>query len=277
MGLKEVLSKMKIVEIEPDLTVADPLSDTPVAPVPRPGSAAAGFPAAGSPAVRPSGPPNDIRDLLAGLPPPKEIDEKALPVKAAAGGAEIPDFAAVFKAAGITDPPHGYSAYKVLEILSSPEFANLDSKAKAAALSGFLKMNPTGPVPITDVVQDAVRRDQALDKFEDFLRGKLKARTEQIEKENRDLQAEIDALALRNREKMETNRKALAAEEERFARWQVTKRIEERKLFDAVAPFVETNPITTGSSGSTGEPKAASASKAPVSSRPDRPEPESPA
>jgi len=279
MGLKEVLSKMKIVEIEPDLTVADPLSPTPVAPSPRPGSAA-GTPPTGSPAARLSGPPNDIRDLLAGLPPPKEIDEKALPVKAAAGGAEIPDFAAVFKAAGITDPPHGYSAYKVLEILSSPEFANLDSKAKAAALSGFLKMNPTGPVPITDVVQDAVRRDQALDKFEDFLRGKLKARTEQIEKENRDLQAEIDALALRNREKMETNRKALAAEEERFARWQVTKRIEERKLFDAVAPFVETNPITTGSagsSGSTGEPKAASASKAPVSSRPDRPEPESPA
>jgi hypothetical protein len=265
---------MKIVEIEPDLTVADPLPETAGAPAPR-----FSFDAQAPPKAAPSGPPNDIRDLLASLPPPKEIDEKALPVKAAEGGAEIPDFAAVFKAAGITDPPHGYSAYKVLEILSSPEFANLDSKAKAAALSGFLKMNPTGPVPITDVVQDAVRRDQALDKFEDFLRGKLKTRTEQIEKDNRDLQAEIDALALRNREKMETNRKALAAEEERFARWQVTKRIEERKLFDAVAPFVETNPISTGStgSGSSGEPKAAPAAKAPVSSRPDRPEPESPA
>jgi hypothetical protein len=229
MGLREVLSKMKIVEMEPEAPspfVPDPVLSAP--PPPRPG--------------------NDIRDLLGTMPPPREIDEKALPVEAAEGGAEIPDFAAVFKAAGISDPAHGYSAYKVLEILSSPEFANLDSKAKAAALSGFLKMNPTGPVPIGDVVQDAVRRDQALDKFEDFLRTKLKRRTEQIEKDNRDLQSEIDALAMRNRERMDINRKALAAEEERFARWQVTKRIEERKLFDAVAPFVETNPISTGSS-----------------------------
>ena len=134
----------------------------------------------------------------------------------------------------------------MLEILSSLEFANLDSRAKAAALAGFLKMNPSGPVPISDVVQDAVRRDQALDKFEDFLRTKLKARAEQIEKENHDLQAEIDALATKNREAMEANRKTLAAEEERLARWQVRKRIEERRLFDAVSPFVETNPITTG-------------------------------
>ena len=236
MGLKEVLSKMRIVEMEPDPAGSGSLSSS--AP-----AAERGIP----------GPPTDIRELLGSIPPPKEIDEASLAAAApgsgegeAGGSDEIPDFSAVFSAAGIGDPPHGYTAYKVLEILSSPEFANLDSKAKAAALSGFLKMNPTGPVPIADVVQDAVRRDQALDKFEDFLRTKLKARTEQIEQENRDLQAEIDALAMRNREKMETNRRALAEEEGRFARWQITKRVEERKLFDAVSPFVETNPISTG-------------------------------
>lgn len=270
MGLKEVLSRMKIVEMEPDPTGVDSPSKTAGGPAPR-----FSFDAPAPPKGAPSGPPNDIRDLLGSMPPPREIDEKALPVEPAEGGAEIPDFAAVFRSAGISDPPHGYSAYKVLEILSSPEFANLDSKAKAAALSGFLKMNPTGPVPITDVVQDAVRRDQALDKFEDFLRTKLKARTEQIEKENRDLQAEIDALALRNRDRMDANRKTLAAEEERFARWQVIKRIEERKLFDAVAPFVETNPITTGSAG--GGARSSEPSGPPAPSVPSVPDDESPA
>lgn len=256
MGLKEVLSKMKIVEMESEEGAAAPPKAAAM-PGATPGKAGVPVPAhLGLPGLPKSpgspgslGPPQDIRDLLGTLPPPREIDEKALPPETAEGGGEIPDFNAVFKAAGISDPAHGYSAYKVLEILSSPEFANLDSKAKAAALSGFLKMSPTGPVPIADVVQDAVRRDQALDKFEDFLRTKLKARTEQMEKENRDLQAEIDALAQRNRERMEANRKALAAEEERFARWQITKRIEERRLFDAVAPFVETNPISTGTGG----------------------------
>lgn len=250
MGLKEVLSKMKIVEMadEPPPSVLD---------VPA-------RPAAGGTAPGPGkmpGQPTDIRDLLGTIPPPREIDEKVLVreqekalEKAGAagagegsgGGGDIPDFDAVYRAAGITDPPHGYTAYKVLEILNSSDLANLDSRAKAAALAGFLKMNPAGPVPITDVVQDAVRRDQALDKFEEFLRGKLRTRTDQIEEENRRLQAEIDELARRNREKMDANRKELGSEEERFARWQVTKRIEERKLFDAVAPFVEANPISTG-------------------------------
>ena len=243
MGLREVLSKMKIVEIEPELGVPKP-------------------PPAGS---APIGQPTDIRELLGTLAPPPEIDERAFASAAGAsspaeggGGAagvgnigeiagmDIPDFLAIYRAAGIQDPVHGYTAHKVLEILSSSDFANLDSRAKAAALTGFLRMNPTGPVPIADVVQDAVRRDQALDRFEDFLRTKLKARSEEKEKENARLQAEIDELVRRNREAMDANRRALEDEEARLARWQLTKKAEERRLFEAVSPFVETNPITTG-------------------------------
>lgn len=260
MGLKEVLSKMKIVEMEPEEPSFSIPPASSASPVPRSAPSLGPSGSLGSP--RPSAPssaglPQDIRELLGTIPPPREIDEKVLaeaapPVEEGAGdesgspSAAIPDFAAIYKAAGIQDPAHGYTAHKVLEILSSTHFANLDSKAKAAALSGFLKMNPTGPVPITDVVQDAVRRDQALDKFEDFLRTKLKARTEQVEKENARLQAEIDDLVQRNRERMDANRRELEGEESNLVRWQVSKRAEERSLFDAVAPFVEANPITTG-------------------------------
>lgn len=250
MGLKEVLSKMKIVEIEPSTT---PGLQMPSA-LPS-GLKPGGMPPGGMPKFTPPpGKPTDIRDLLGSLEPPPEIDEKALAAATAtddgaegeSGGPDIPDFPAIYKAAKIEDPAHGYTASKVLEILSSSHLANLDSKAKAAALAGFLQMNPTGPVPITDVVQDAVRRDQALDKFEDFLRTKLKARTEQMEKENARLQAEIDELVRRNREKMDANRRDLEKEEARLSQWQLTKKAEERRLFDAVSPFVEANPITTG-------------------------------
>jgi hypothetical protein len=252
MGLREVLSKMKIVEISPD----EGLIETPMK-----GSA----PSSG----RAAGQPMDIRELLGTLPPAPEIDEKALAAAAesagtgdasssgSVGGMDIPDFMAIYKAAGIQDPLHGYTAHKVLEILSSSDLANLDSRAKAAALAGFLRMNPTGPVPIADIVQDAVRRDQALDRFEDFLRTKLKARTEEIEKENARLQQEIDELVRRNREKMDGNRRAIESEEARLAQWQLTKKAEERRLFEAVAPFVETNPITTGASAAgTAQPAA---------------------
>ncbi len=254
MGLKEVLSKMKIVEMDPEPGLAAPLE------MPSSGAAPGGMSSYGP---RPSGQPTDIRELLGTLPPPPEIDEKALPEPAPGAEGEIPDFAAIYKAAGITAPPHGYTSHKVLEILQSSDFANLDSRAKAAALAGFLKMNPAGPVPIGDVIQDAVRRDQALDRFEEFLRGKLAAAPRRPRSDNARLQAEIDELVQRNREKMDTNRRALETEEAQLAQWQVAKRIEERRLFDAVSPFVESNPITTGAAGASSAP-APSAQSSPT-------------
>jgi hypothetical protein len=237
MGLKEVLSRMKIVELE-----------STVGPGPAPTASTA------APGAK-TGATADVAQILGSLPAPPEIDERVLP--ADGGAAELPDFPAIYRAAGIADPPHGYTAYKVLEILSSAEFAHLEPRAKAAALSGFLKMNPAGPVPIADVVQDAVRRDQALDKFEELLRAKLAARSSEVERENAALQAEIDALARRNREHMEANRRALDEERARLAGWQARKRIEERKLSDAVGPFVEANPITV-------EPPVAEPARPPV-------------
>jgi hypothetical protein len=237
MGLKEVLSKMKIVELTPEETA----------------DAAASI-ASGPP---PPGAPTDIRDLLGTMPEPPAIDERKLAEAGDNESDEIPDFAAIFRAAGVNDPAHGYSAYKVLEIFASPGFSALDTRARAAALTGFLNMNPTGPVPVTDIVQDAVRRDQALDKFEEFLRRKLAERSEQIDKDNAQLQAEIDEVIRRNREKIEANRIALETEQARISRWQVIKRAEERKLFDAVNPFVEKNPISTADAPRPASPPAA--------------------
>jgi hypothetical protein len=240
MGLREVLSKMKIVELDADEVAA--------AVPPPAGPSAPGFKApaaAGSPTGRSTG-SVDIDALLGTLPEAPAIDERKLAAASPSGSDdEVPDFPAIYKAAGVTDPPHGYSAYKVLEIFSSPGFATLDLRSKAAALTGFLNMNPSGPVPITDIVQDAVRRDQALDKFEEFLRGKQTSRTQQVDKDNAKLQAEIDEVTRRNREAMEANRAALESEQARLSRWLTLKRTEERKLFDAVNPFVEKNPIST--------------------------------
>jgi hypothetical protein len=233
MGLKGILEKMKLVETEEG-------------EVPRPPARPGAPPAA---TARPSR--DAIDEVLQKVPPPARIDEKALP---AGVGDEIPGFEAVYRASGVKDPAHGFGAYKVLEILSSADFASLEPRAKAAALSGFLRMNPTGPVAIADVIKDAVARDQALDGFEQFLRKKLDARREQLDKENAALQAEVDELTRRNQQKMEANHQALEREKGRFAEWQARKRIEERKLFDAVGPFVEPNPVTLAGADAAGGP-----------------------
>ena len=236
MGLKEVLEKMKLVEIED--------SGVPVSAAPRPSVASPPPPPmrSGSASPRPGTPP--MKDVLGSVPAPK-LDEAALS-KAKTGSDSLPDFDSVYQAAGVKVPAHGFSAHKVLEFLSSPDLAALDPRAKAAAFAGFLRMNPTGPVPLADIIQDAVARDQALDGFEEFLRKKVETRRDELDKDSARLQAEIDEVTRKNKEKMDTNRRTLEEEKERFATWQARKRIEERKLFDAVSPFVEQNPVSVG-------------------------------
>jgi hypothetical protein len=221
MGLKEVLSALRLVELES-------------------GPAAA---RAKAPAATPARP--RMEEVLAGVPEAAAIDPDALPEAPGDGELPIPAFPEVYRAAGIREPAHGFSALKVLAILEAPEFAALEAKAKAAALQGFLKMNPAGPVPIADVVQDAVRRDQALDAFEAFLRQKLGERGARADREDAALQAEIDELVRRNRQRIDENRQALDRERQRFERWLEAKRAEERRLAEAVAPFVDGNPIST--------------------------------
>ena len=234
MGLKGILEKMKLVESD------EPAAEASVAAIRAVPSSAP----ARRPGTPPAPPPPAMKDIIQRVPPAR-IDEQSLP-----GSEEVPDFPAIYKASGIKDPAHGFTAYKVLEILSAPDFAALDAKAKAAALSGFLRMSPSGPVAIEDVIQDALARDSALDGFEAFLRQKLEARNADREKENASLQAAIDEMARKNKEKMQANLEAMAKEQERFASWQARKRIEENKLFEAVGPFVEKNPVSVGNSTS---------------------------
>src|SRR5688572_1798733 len=108
MGLREVLSKMKIVEITPEEMTL--------------GSSSPSGGSSGGSAPSSLGRPTDIRELLGTLEPPPEIDDKAFeaaskPAGGAPGaedgageiaGMDIPDFAMIYKAAGIQDPAHGY-------------------------------------------------------------------------------------------------------------------------------------------------------------------------
>lgn len=260
MGLKEVLSKLRLVEV----TESDSSGREAVP------AAAVGRPSAGPEADSP-----ELEELLRSLPPPKPINEAVLtrrPRGASASAApagegrppaaveedgelgapqendvELPAFSEVYAAAGIGDPPHGFTAFKVLEMLESSGLAELPPQAKASALAGFLRMNPGGPVAIGEIIQDAVRRDQALDHFEQFLKAKLAEKQAAAERANALLQAEIDALTERHRATMADNMRAISELGARLSEWSSGKRAEERRLQLAVAPFVDGNPISTDS------------------------------
>src|SRR5215469_8349455 len=116
----------------------------------------------------------------AGRSDPLDADAPAKPVSAAQSVAEIartvapePKFSApvanpgsfedIYQAAEIPPAPQGYSILKVAEMLQSEHIRSMPVDVKRSSI--LVALDAAG-VDVKDVIQDAVRRDKALDTFE---------------------------------------------------------------------------------------------------------------
>jgi hypothetical protein len=165
-------------------------------------------------------------------------------------------FDEIYKAAEIPDPPHGYSIVKVSEMLQSEHIRSMPADVKRSSV--LVALDAAG-VDIKDVIQDAVRRDRALDTFE---RVQEKAVTDLESKKNQEngqIQTEIDKFVSEQRAKIQANNDEVTREKERFFGWRLKKQQEEKKIAEAVAPFVSENPISTSSAPSAPKPGASGA------------------
>ena len=178
-----------------------------------------------------------------GAPPvtPVELDVAALERQPAGEEYALEQ---VYASAGIQPPAHGFTVYRLIEMLEAEEFRGMDAATRARVIAGMLRRLPTGAVEIDDIVRDAAARDRALDAFERFLADRVTRQLQDADEKNRVLQAQIEELTKANTALMEENRAAVEAERARLERWLVRKRAEEDRLFDAVQPFVEHNPIS---------------------------------
>ncbi len=162
-------------------------------------------------------------------------DPAGMPAFDAAGS-----FAGVYEAAGIRPPDHSYSILKVAGMLESePELPR-----DARRTSVLLALEAAG-ASLQEVIQDAVRRDRALDECERVSREVLASLESARAQANRELQARLDRLCAEYRARMQANLDEAARARERFTAWLLKKREEEQKIADAVSYFVTENPITT--------------------------------
>lgn len=160
-------------------------------------------------------------------------------------------FGEIYTTADITPPAHGYTILKVADMLKSPHIAALPSEVKRSSV--MVALDAAG-VKIEEIVQDAVRRDKALDTFE-RLQQKQVEDFEGIKlEENRKLQAELDRFVAEQKARIQANTEEAEKRKEAFYAWRVQKQIEEQKIADAVSHFVTENPITT--SGRSSAPAA---------------------
>ncbi len=169
-------------------------------------------------------------------------------------------FDEIYKAAEIQPPAHGYTIYKVAEMLQSELIRNLPVDVKRSSV--LLALDAAG-VKVEDVIQDAVRRDRALDTYERVQQKAFEQLQESKFKENTDIQADIDRYVAQQKARMDANNDAVAREKERLYGWRLNKQQEEQKIADAVAYFVTENPITTSQTAAPSAPatKAGSPSK----------------
>lgn len=152
-------------------------------------------------------------------------------------------FDEIYKAAEIPPAPQGYSILKVAHMLESEHIRNLPSDVKKSSV--LVALDAAG-ADIKDVIQDAVRRDRALDTYERVQQRAVAELESKKSQENAQLQAQIDKYLTEQRAKIQSNNDEIAREKERFAGWRLKKQQEEKKIADTVGYFVSENPITTG-------------------------------
>jgi hypothetical protein len=179
----------------------------------------------------------------------KEIPAEAFeapPPRVARSGvpASVEDFAAVYQEAGIELPPHGYGVDKVGEMLESKRLAPLGREVKATAVLAALEAAQVG---VRDVIQDAVRRDGALDAFESAKEREVQDLRERSETRVKTIKEEIERFLREKNTEIEGLKQAADAAGQAFAQLQARKHREEERLYEVVAHFVEgtDNPITT--------------------------------
>lgn len=165
-------------------------------------------------------------------------------------------FEEIYKAAEIPPPSKGYSIFKISQMLESEHIRNLPSDVKKSSI--LVALDAAG-VDVKDVIQDAIRRDRALDTYERVQQRAVEELESRKSKENADIQAQIDKYVTEQRAKIQSNNDAVSREKERFTGWRLKKQQEEKKIADAVGYFVAENPITTG--GVAGAPPAPKATQ----------------
>ena len=200
-----------------------------------PGGAPESAPQAGDDAGVQRGAAQTVADIAASISTVEPKFEK--PLSAAT------TFDEIYQAAEIHPPAHGYTIYKVAEMLQNEHIRDLPPEIKRSSVLLALE---TAGVKLQEIVEDAVKRDKALDGFERVRRKAADDTEARKTEENQRIQAEMEKMLADFRARVQANNEAIAKERETFNAWLQQKQREEQKIADTIGYFVTANPITVG-------------------------------
>lgn len=159
----------------------------------------------------------------------------------------------VYDKALIKPDAEGFDVNRVEQMLANPEIADLPVEIRARSVK--MALSSMGK-DLRTVLEDAARRDKALDDYQVYLEHRTGQVEEQVAAANAALQKEIEAFTQAKNSLMVQNKAFLDQARNALSSFSVAKEAEEKRLFAIVAPFVTPgeNPVIVSGSASTGAP-----------------------
>jgi hypothetical protein len=173
---------------------------------------------------------------------------------AADSGIKLPvilNIGQVYDKALIKPDAEGFDITRVEQMLANPEIADLPVEIRARSVK--MALSSMGK-DLRSVLEDAARRDKALDDYQVYLEHRTGQVEEQVTAANAALQKEIEAFAQAKNALMMQNKALLEQARNALSSFSIAKETEEKRLFAIVAPFVTPgeNPVIVSGSAPLG-------------------------
>ena len=161
----------------------------------------------------------------------------------------------IYHAAGIMDPRSGYGIRKVVEMLNSERIRDLAEDIKRASV--LMALDAAG-ASVGDLLQDATRRQQALNTYEDGQRKQLEEFETRKAHENTQIEAEMQRITAHYAERIQQNKDEATKHKEALHNWQMAKQHESQRISEVIelcggqpapAAGTETMAAAAGASG----------------------------
>ncbi len=137
----------------------------------------------------------------------------------------------IYHAAGILNSRSGYSASKVVEMLNNDRIRDLSKDIQRASV--LMALDAAGTA-VEDLLQDATRRQTALNSYEEGQRRQLEQFETHKARENAEIQAEMDRLTAHYAERIQLNHEQVAREKEALRNWQMLKQNESQRIAQVI-------------------------------------------
>jgi hypothetical protein len=165
--------------------------------------------------------------------PPAEPSANRQPLAAEERRAtDLLSYSDIYHAAGILSPSCGYGIHKVLDMLNSDRIRDLAPEIKRASV--LMAIEAAG-ASVDDVLQDAMRRQHALDTYESGQQKQIEEFESRKIKENSQIQAEMERITAHYADRIQRNQDQIAQEKEALRNWQMAKQHESHRIAEVMS------------------------------------------